>query len=191
MQGEVKSSEPRPGVGCLACHPGSFFCVGDDVVQCDATGTDHEVIHTCEVTEGQACYLGNCVEACEKAAQERSYVGMAGKSFSNIGRFQRTFWRDSFVGGILTDRRLEGNAGSGTTGGIDGRFRFLDNYSIEYQALASYTREPNDTTLTAGINDLTFAGGKHTAAFDGEAFWGHAVYASFERDARTWFFDFD
>ena len=45
--------------------------------------------------------------------------------------------------------------------------------------------------MTAGINDLTFAGGKHTAAFDGEAFWGHAVYASFERDARTWFFDFD
>ncbi|MGD8700367.1 MAG: DUF5916 domain-containing protein [Gemmatimonadales bacterium] len=123
--------------------------------------------------------------------QERSYVGMAEKSFSNIGRFQRTFWRDSFVGGILTDRRFEGNAGSGTTGGIDGRFRFLENYSFEYQALASYTREPDDTTLTVGINDQTFAGGQHTAAFDGEAFWGHAVYASFERDARTWFFDFD
>jgi hypothetical protein len=63
------------GVGCLACHPGSFFCVGDDVVQCNATGTDHELIHACEVTAGQACYLGNCVQACEKAAQERSYVG--------------------------------------------------------------------------------------------------------------------
>jgi hypothetical protein len=123
--------------------------------------------------------------------QERSYVGMAGKSFSNIGRFQQTFWRDSFVGAILTDRRFEDNAGSGTTGGVDGRFRFLGNYSIEYQALASYTREPDDTTLTTGINDMTFAGGEHTAAFDGESYWGHAFNASFERDARTWFFDFD
>ena len=95
--------------------------------------------------------------------QERSYVGMAGKSFSNIGRFQQTFWRDSFVGAILTDRRFEDNAGSGTTGGVDGRFRFLGNYSIEYQALASYTREPDDTTLTTGINDMTFASGEHTA----------------------------
>jgi len=123
--------------------------------------------------------------------QERSYIGMAGKSFSNIGRFQQTFWRDSFVGGIVTDRRFENNAGSGTTAGIDGRFRFLEKYAIEYQALASYTREPDDTTLTVGVNDMTFAGGKHTAAFDGEAFGGHAFYASFERDARTWFFDFD
>jgi hypothetical protein len=69
--------------------------------------------------------------------QERSYVGMAGRSLSNVGRFQQTFWRDSYVGAILTDRRLEDNSGSGTTGGIDGRLRFLENYRIEYQALAS------------------------------------------------------
>ncbi|UCC71484.1 MAG: carbohydrate binding family 9 domain-containing protein [Gemmatimonadota bacterium] len=122
--------------------------------------------------------------------EERSFVGMAGRSVSNIGRFQQTLGRDSYLGALLTDRRLAGGSGSGTTGGIDGRIRFLDNYSIEYQALASYTREPDDTTLTEGINDLEFGDG-YTGAFDGESYWGHAYYVSLERDARTWFFDFD
>ncbi len=121
--------------------------------------------------------------------QERSYVGMGGRSFSNIGRFQQSFWRDSYVGAILTDRRWQDNGGSGTTGGADGRFRF-GKYSVEYQALASYTREPDDTTLTEGVNDLIFGDG-HTAAFDGESYWGHAGYVSLERDARTWFFDIE
>ncbi|UCC84186.1 MAG: carbohydrate binding family 9 domain-containing protein [Gemmatimonadota bacterium] len=123
--------------------------------------------------------------------QERSYVGMAERSLSNVGRFQQTFWRDSYVGAILTDRRLEDNSGSGTTGGIDGRLRFLENYSLEYQALASYTREPEDTTLTEGIGDVGFGKQGYTGAYDGESYWGHAWYVSVERNARTWFFDFD
>jgi hypothetical protein len=123
--------------------------------------------------------------------QERSYVGMGGRSLSNIGRFQQTFWRDSYVGAILTDRRWEDNGGSGTTGGIDGRLRFLENYSIEYQALASHTREPDDTTFTEGVGDVTFGKEGYTGAYDGESYWGHAWYVSVERNARTWFFDFD
>lgn len=123
--------------------------------------------------------------------QERSYVGLAGRSLSNVGRFQQTFGRDSYVGAILTDRRLEGESGSGTTGGIDGRLRFLENYRIEYQALASYTREPDDTTLTAGLGRVRFGEKGYTGAYDGESYWGHAWYVSVERNARTWFFDFD
>lgn len=123
--------------------------------------------------------------------QERSYVGMAGRSLSNIGRLQQTFWRDSYIGAILTDRRLEGNSGSGTAGGIDGRLRFLENYSLEYQALASYTREPYDATLTEGIGDVRFGKKGYTGTYDGESYWGHAWYVSVERNARTWFFDFD
>jgi hypothetical protein len=123
--------------------------------------------------------------------EEFSFVGISGRSFSNIVRFQRTFLRDSYVGAILTDRRFEGNSGSGTTGGVDGRLRIGSNYSIEYQALASYTREPNDTTLTEGVNDVTFANNRYTAGFDGESYWGHALFAGFERNARTWIFDFE
>jgi hypothetical protein len=123
--------------------------------------------------------------------QEQSYVGVAGRSLSNVGRFQQTFWRDSYVGAILTDRRFEGGGGSGTTGGIDGRLRFLEHYSIEYQALASYTREPDDSTLTEGLGDVRFGEKGYTGAYDGESYWGGAWYVSVERDARTWFFDFD
>ncbi|UCC48363.1 MAG: carbohydrate binding family 9 domain-containing protein [Gemmatimonadota bacterium] len=123
--------------------------------------------------------------------QERSFVGQGGRSISNVARFQQTFLRDSYVGAIVTDRRFDGGNGSGTTAGIDGRFRILDNYSIEYQALASYTDEPDDPNLTEDVNSLTFDGGKHTAAFDGESYWGHAVFLGFERNARTWFFDID
>jgi hypothetical protein len=120
--------------------------------------------------------------------EERSYVNVGPKSFSNIFRFQQTFWRDSFVGAILTDRRFEGG-GSGTTGGIDGRIRVSSNYAIRYQVLASYTQEPNDTSLTPGLEDVTFANGEYTGTFDGESYWGNAVAASFGRSARTWNFD--
>ncbi len=123
--------------------------------------------------------------------EERSFVGQAGTSVTNIARFQQTFLRQSYIGAIITDRRLQHSRGSGTTAGIDGRLRFLDNFSLEYQVLASHTQEPDDSGLTEDINDLTFDRGKHTAAFDGESYWGHAMYASLERDARFWSFDFD
>jgi hypothetical protein len=122
--------------------------------------------------------------------QERSFVGMAGRSMANAARFQQTLLRDSYVGAILTDRRFESGDGSGTTAGVDGRLRF-GKYSVELQALASYTREPNDTTLTSGVNGVRFDDGRYTADYDGESYWGRAGYLSFERDARTWFFDFD
>jgi hypothetical protein len=122
--------------------------------------------------------------------QERSYVGQARKSFTNVGRFRQTFLQDSYVGALVTDRRLD-DGGSGSVGGVDGTFRFLGNYRLEYQVLGSHTREPDDATLTAGLEGVTFDGGGHTAAFDGESFSGLAQYTSLERDARTWNFDFD
>jgi hypothetical protein len=122
--------------------------------------------------------------------EERSFVGRAGKSVSNIARLRQTFLRDSYVGAILSDRRLE-DGGAGTVGGVDGQFRFLGRYSLEYQFLVSHTREPNDTSLTSGVNELSFDRGRHTAGFDGETFTGYAQYTSFERDARFWNFDFD
>jgi hypothetical protein len=122
--------------------------------------------------------------------QERSYVGQAGKSVSNVGRFRQTFLQDSYVGALITDRRLDGG-GSGSVAGVDGMFRFLKNYQLEYQLLGSRTREADDATLTPGLEGMTFGDGAHTAAFDGESFGGFAQYTSLERSARTWNFDFD
>lgn len=123
--------------------------------------------------------------------EERSYVGQAGQSVSNILRGQQTFLEDSYAGVLFTDRRFTEGDGSNTSLGADGNLRFLDQYRFEWQLVGSYTREPSDTTLTSGANDLRFDGGKRTAAFDGESYWGNAAYASIERDARTWNFDFD
>jgi hypothetical protein len=123
--------------------------------------------------------------------QERSFTGVARRSISNIGRYRQTFGRESYVGALVTDRRFEDGSGAGTAAGVDGLFRFGNFYRLEYQLLASHTREPDDTTLTSGVNDVAFDGGRHTAAYDGEGYAGFAQYTSLERSARTWNFDFD
>jgi hypothetical protein len=123
--------------------------------------------------------------------EERSFVGQAGESISNVLRFRQTFLENSYVGALLTDRRLEDGDGAGTTFGVDGIYRFLDKYQVEYQILGSRTNEPDDPTLTEDVNELAFNQGAHTAAFDGETFSGYAQYTSLERSARFWNFDFD
>ena len=124
--------------------------------------------------------------------EDRSAFLLAGKSTSNILRAKRTFFKDSFIGALVTDRRLDGG-GSGTLFGVDGNLRFLNKYRFEWQALLSQTEEPNDTTLTADFAKVQsrFDRGSRTVAFDGESFAGNALYASLERDARHWNFDFD
>nr|MBA3584490.1 carbohydrate binding family 9 domain-containing protein [Gemmatimonadota bacterium] len=123
--------------------------------------------------------------------EQRSFVGQAEKSVSNILRGRRTYGSNSYVGGLLTDRRFEDGGGTGTTYGVDGVHRFFDKYQLEYQVLGSRTAEPEDPGLTAALEDATFDEGKHTSAFDGETFSGFAQYTSIERDARFWNFDFD
>ncbi|MEJ2482814.1 MAG: carbohydrate binding family 9 domain-containing protein [Gemmatimonadota bacterium] len=123
--------------------------------------------------------------------EERSFVGQTDKSVSNIVRAQQSFLEDSYAGLLFTDRRFLDHRGSNTSLGVDGQLRFLDKYRFEWQLVGSHSQEPSDSTLTAGVNDLTFDGGKRTVAYDGESFFGNAAYASVERNARTWNFDFD
>jgi hypothetical protein len=122
--------------------------------------------------------------------EERSFTARGGKSLSNILRGRRTFGRASYLGAIVTDRRLEGGGG-GSVAGVDGTIAFDDTYQLEFQLLGSQTREPNDPSLTLGVDTLTFDRGRHTARFDGERFEGYAQYTSFERSSRIWSFDFD
>ena len=122
--------------------------------------------------------------------EERSFTARGGKSVSNIARGRRTFGRRSYLGAIVTDRRLD-IGGGGSVAGLDGTIAFDDTYQVEFQLVGSQTREPNDPSLTTGVDTLTFDRGRHTARFDGERFEGYAQYTSFERSARTWSFDFD
>jgi len=123
--------------------------------------------------------------------QERSFVGVGEKSFSNIARVRRTYGANSYVGALLTDRRFEEGGGAGSAYGVDGMHRFLDNYRFEYQLVGSHTVEADEAGATSSLGDFTFNDGEHTGVFDGESFSGYGGYASVERSARFWSFDFD
>ncbi len=112
------------------------------------------------------------------------------RSYSNILRLKRTFGEESFVGFLATDRRLLQN-GSGSLFSTDGTFRFLQNYRFDWQFIASHTGEPDDTSLTSDVDPVQFGDAGYSAAFDGEKFWGHAMYVNFVRQAEHWGFDVD
>jgi hypothetical protein len=122
--------------------------------------------------------------------EEGSEVLSAGKSTSNVVRVRSSIGEDAFIGGLVTDRRLD-DGGSGTVFSSDLSFRFLKNYRFELQGLGSYTREADNAYLNEDLPDTTFDSGRHTVALDGEKYWGHAVYASIERSARTWNLNWD
>ncbi|MGB7061919.1 MAG: carbohydrate binding family 9 domain-containing protein, partial [Candidatus Zixiibacteriota bacterium] len=122
--------------------------------------------------------------------EEGSLVINSGRSVINVVRGSRGFGDNSMIGFIVSDRRLDGG-GSGSIAAIDGRIRLSKNYSIDGQFIASHTREPDDTLLTSDFNRIRFDNGKHTAAFDGESFYGSAFITRFNRDARSWNFFVD
>ncbi|MBC8478639.1 carbohydrate binding family 9 domain-containing protein [bacterium] len=98
---------------------------------------------------------------------------IGGRSFSNILRMRQVFGSGSQVGMLITNRYWEGG-GSGSTFSTDASFRFSRRVALRVQAAGSYTSEPEDSLLTAGLEDFRFDDGKHTAVFDGESFGGYA-----------------
>ncbi|MCH7619783.1 MAG: carbohydrate binding family 9 domain-containing protein [Candidatus Marinimicrobia bacterium] len=123
--------------------------------------------------------------------EERSkIIADLGKSYSNILRVRRSFNDDSHFGFIAVDRRIEGG-GSGSNFSFDSNIRFKKIYNVELQGVLSHTAEVDDTTLTEGLNQTVFDNDGHTVGLDGESYYGNAVYASVERHARGWSFDFD
>jgi len=62
-------------LGCAICRPDMISCVENDVVQCNATGDEFEVLETCNLEEGSVCRDGRCQNLCEVAVNDKSYVG--------------------------------------------------------------------------------------------------------------------
>jgi hypothetical protein len=120
--------------------------------------------------------------------EESSQQLEVGESYSNVLRVKQTFMEDSYFGALMTDRRLD-NGGAGTVVGGDGSVRLLKNYRLNVGAFASRTMEPTDTAMSQGVYPTTFERGRHTSAFDGESYWGHALFAAIDRDARVWNFN--
>lgn len=120
--------------------------------------------------------------------EERSASGQAGRSVSNVVRVRQTFGRNSSIGALLTDRRLDGGGG-GSVAGVDGRVQLDRIHGLGFQLLGSATREPDAPTLLPNLDGVTFDRGRHTAQLDGERFTGLAYQASLTRETRAWNWD--
>ncbi|CAN5828687.1 DUF5916 domain-containing protein [soil metagenome] len=119
--------------------------------------------------------------------EERSAVVQAGRSFTNVVRLRHGLDGGSHIGGLFTDRRLDGS-GSGTTASADAMIRFGEIYRFAAHVVGSYTREPDDPQLSTGMPNITFGDGEdsYTAAFDGESYAGYASSFQLARNARSW-----
>ena len=120
--------------------------------------------------------------------EEESRLLQSGRSFSNILRIKHNFGNDSFLGGLMTDRRLD-SGGAGSTVGIDGAFRFWKKYSLSGQIVVSRSQEAVDHELSKELEDITFGSRQFTGTLDGESFWGHAMQVELNREARYWSFE--
>ncbi|MCY4158689.1 MAG: DUF5916 domain-containing protein [Bacteroidetes bacterium] len=120
--------------------------------------------------------------------EEESRLLEGGRSVSNILRVRHNFDNDSFVGALLTDRRLD-EGGSGSTVSVDAAARFLQKYTLSGQFVYSNHIEPVDDKLSEGLEDLTFGDQGYTGALDGESFSGYAGRIEFDRDSRYWSFE--
>ena len=59
--------------GCVACVPDQTFCDGNSVHSCLPDGTGSTLVQDCEA--GELCVGGDCLDACDLAEQQMSYLG--------------------------------------------------------------------------------------------------------------------
>lgn len=111
---------------------------------------------------------------------------IGGKSFSNILRVSRTIGSGSQVGMLVTNRYWEGG-GNGTTYSADATVRFSRRVTLRAQAVGSYTVEPENAEMTAGLEGYSFHDDKYTAAFDGESFGGYAASGNLNYNSRNFY----
>jgi hypothetical protein len=60
---------------CATCEPTQTSCVGQTIMQCDATGSVATAISTCDPSAEEVCRDGSCVNLCVQASELRSNVG--------------------------------------------------------------------------------------------------------------------
>ena len=60
-------------VGCVECVPNRNYCVGNDVHACSEQGQSAGLVESC--SGGLHCGGGECVDLCEEARDNRSYIG--------------------------------------------------------------------------------------------------------------------
>ena len=63
--------------GCMFCEPGELSCQGQYVMRCNEQGTAYlaKSVYSCDGEKGMICSSNTCVNACDLASKNRSYVG--------------------------------------------------------------------------------------------------------------------
>ena len=64
-----------PDVGCRVCVPNLTTCDGETVRTCNAQGTASTTGATCNPDAGEHCSPTGCVNLCQQAVTEHSYIG--------------------------------------------------------------------------------------------------------------------
>jgi hypothetical protein len=107
-----------------------------------------------------------------------------GKSLVNVFRGLHTYGDNSQLGVMLSDRRFEDN-GSNSVAAVDGDIRFTRTLSADFQFIATHTAEGTNSEVSGDFDGMTFDGGKKTAIFDEESFYGHAFITRLKRFGRS------
>jgi hypothetical protein len=63
------------GPGCVECFAGLRTCDGFEILRCRPDGSGSDVIASCDPDLGDVCFGGDCHNACELSAENRSYEG--------------------------------------------------------------------------------------------------------------------
>ncbi len=118
--------------------------------------------------------------------EEESDVVETGRdSQAGVARVRYELGEESFIGGFGSVRTF-GADGSHLLGGLDGRWRFANVYSLTAGAFASDTKELNDLSI---FNETRpFGATRFSAAYDGERFRGAAGRVELSRQARDYGF---
>ncbi|UCC80994.1 MAG: carbohydrate binding family 9 domain-containing protein [Candidatus Zixiibacteriota bacterium] len=128
--------------------------------------------------------------------EEGSAYLLTGKSVSNFGRFKQPFGTDSYIGLLVTDRRLD-DGGAGSIIQIDNQICYHKNWRTQFEYIRSFTKESRGDDLNSRINQLidsgiidsTFDDGRYTSILDGESFSGHGLLVNLEERSRHVNFD--
>ena len=85
----------HPTDGCLVCNPNQLSCDGNDIVECDGTGSGTTYVDTCP--DDQPCVAGACQDPCALAAGQFSYLGCDFVAASTANIVSATFDNDFAV----------------------------------------------------------------------------------------------
>lgn len=117
--------------------------------------------------------------------EESSTVETNKKSLANIGKLRYDFGDESYIGGLVMSRNMDG--GENYLVGFDWNYKFWKNWNFEGEGFLSQTNELNDTSLVD--SDREFGSSGRTAELDGEKYSGNGIHLVLSHNQKHYEFD--